>query len=942
MPQQRYSRSALEAAPPPQQMGAPAPARRRISRRALDAAPPPPPASEQGGWFPTAVRVASGFVPGGPLGAITGAAGEYAAQRAEGRDDTNWWQVGTQGALGLIPFKAAAKGGYQALRSMLRGGGIGSVMSTGAEAADQIDRGDLDVGRLGVAAGMGAGLGTAGGGIAHMIGNRGARVPAKPPAEVVFNDQTVAPRTIRPSGTPPPPQSPRAATPPNAYTPRRPYPLVSDPAQPPRIPRAAVMDAPPPPPVTPAAGVGPMRIGSGEHAEAVMERIRAQRGRPRPFPRGTDPDLIFGRSADIPSVPAARSLGGEAQPGAASTVSSDVAASRPPDSSTAPVRDFLAQFDAPITDAERAAARAGTPPPARPSPAARRRARRQKLEANRAAAGATETGGKPRYTAEQVAAHRRAAGYDAMLDPEDQRFYVPTPEQAARRFPSLPESDLRTLLERYAFRRAEAGAMPPEKIAEHPSRSYRESFDEYVRRHKKLPDNGTLVGDDMYARAEPDLRPIVGGTPSRGALPTSAAAPPTREARFRTLTDPMSERGEIDPELLYTLGSTAAGSAVGTGVGAAFDADPKRGAAGGAVLGAIAGAGARHPNLLNQLQYFNFLSAPSSIAKGWAGATGGVLVDALERGDLPRVLRETARPETAKSLVRGFVEGGTPGRSRPEGIDPGSVYNPLTWPGRLFAATDEAGGDVLTRAGRTEDEARQALLTSEPKSEISKGFQGFRNAHLGARLATPFYRTLANLVERGIERTPGVGYLPTVRSWTGADLPTATRKQGVGALAALGGYALGEKAGASPEDSWWRTAGTFAPIAAGPAAMLSIAAQAAGRKVGGADADAAPGATREAGLASFGRELGQGIPAPDPMDLLSLKNLLRRLTPSGGRVLSEAMGTDPKTLDTGESLTAPAVSRLPWLNELILDPKRARRRAVPSSSRRRRPSRGGR
>ena len=75
------------------------------------------------------VRGASALVPGGPLGAIAGGVGELAAQGIEGRDEFNFAQVGTQAALGFVPFGRTA--------SLARGAAKGAAMGTGAAVATQ-------------------------------------------------------------------------------------------------------------------------------------------------------------------------------------------------------------------------------------------------------------------------------------------------------------------------------------------------------------------------------------------------------------------------------------------------------------------------------------------------------------------------------------------------------------------------------------------------------------------------------------------------------------------------------------------------------------------------------------------------------------------------------------------------------------------------------------
>ena len=159
----------------------------RFLRQQTSAALPPPPPlptppeeeEEQLSLFekfgPTALRVAGGvggFALGGPLGGLAGAAGgEFLAQKLEGREDTNFAQVATQGALGAIPiFKPLSL-----LRGAVRGAGLGLV---GAGATQLAETGEIDPKQLILPGVLGAGIGGA-------IGRRAGRKAIQPVSEPI-------------------------------------------------------------------------------------------------------------------------------------------------------------------------------------------------------------------------------------------------------------------------------------------------------------------------------------------------------------------------------------------------------------------------------------------------------------------------------------------------------------------------------------------------------------------------------------------------------------------------------------------------------------------------------------------------------------------------------------------------------------------------------------
>jgi len=923
------------------------------SRRAT---PSPADDEERGGWLPTAIRVASGLIPNPIAGAVAGAGGELAAQRAEHRDDINWTQVMTQGALGAIPFRTAGK----ALWSMIKGGGKGALMSTASEGAEQFGDGEFDAGRLVTAAGMGGVLGSAGGALVHKIaGRRAARAVDAPPAV-----DTAAP-VARPGLDPAKIGGPEHAadvirrvrarrgqiryprgTPAAEVLAREPVPEVgrlpddlteaqrllqtrltlgrgaasgpsgspslgtTDPTLPVRdtsVPSRAPSNGPDPETV-PVFEPDPLprrrlQIGRGVHGNVAVtfpdelhKNLYAAWGRSRRAitQQGT-------RGAGFSDAPSAENFEGIARQLGVTPVEAQRLAQEYRESINRAIRREVlgeateyeaprlgsrepstpAAFDAPLTPEELARAAEPTPPPTRPSPAARRRARRAKLEAAIREAGGGGT--KPRYTAEQVAAYRRAAGYED-LAPDD----LPSLEQARTRFPSLPESHLRTLLDKYAFERTQIETPQRPKLG----------FDDFVRHERKVLEKADRI--------------------------------PELDDRWDVLTDPNSERGAISQDLLFDIASPAAGAVIGAPLGAYLDDDDQVGMVGGAAAGALAGMALRRPSALATLQYGSMLSSPITMLKGTTGSAGSVLMNALERGDLGTVARNALSKQTLDAAKAGFKAGGAPGRYRSGTSGAGSLYNPLRFPGRVLGAADEAAKDVLVRSGRTPQEAAEEVLTGTPRSRLGKGLlkAHFKTGAVG-EVVLPFARTIMNALERGMEATPGVGFLPSVRKMRGLTLEQAAKKQGLGAIAAMIAAAAGEQSAEAPEGSWERRLWDVAPIAAGPMAVPAGLAYVASRAA--QSKDASPHTVSSAVVRGF----QDTLPTPE---IPSLREMLQRAIP---RDLSEATGGDsPSVYDTRDSHFAPLVARIPGLNEYLLRRKSTGR--PTTSATRSRPARVGR
>ena len=152
-------------------------------------------------WAAMGVRGASALVPGGPWGAAAGVIGEGIAQTIEPRKKYNFAQMGTQGALGAIPFGRVASIGRGAAKGATMGVGAG-VATQQAEQGPHIPTTE-DVRNLALPAVLGAG----GGAVAGKFGSRGrsragaaaSDLPTPPPAPATRVGDPASPRQIEPA-----------------------------------------------------------------------------------------------------------------------------------------------------------------------------------------------------------------------------------------------------------------------------------------------------------------------------------------------------------------------------------------------------------------------------------------------------------------------------------------------------------------------------------------------------------------------------------------------------------------------------------------------------------------------------------------------------------------------------------------------------------------------
>jgi len=337
------------------------------------------------------------------------------------------------------------------------------------------------------------------------------------------------------------------------------------------------------------------------------------------------------------------------------------------------------------------------------------------------------------------------------------------------------------------------------------------------------------------------------------------------------------------------------------------------------------GAGAKKMGEgLERLGYFSMLGHPSTIAKGHLGAGSAALFRAAEEGlaGRPRrgmdILKNLFRPGAREAYVRALREGS----ADPTATRWGATAGPLGLPSRLMAAPDAFVTEAMLEAGIPLESAKQSAFTAEPRTKTGRAVVDLQRSlgPIARTIAFPFARTGVNIMERGIERTPGLGLLmeafqpPATRS-AGRDI---FARQALGAGVAAGAYSLtgsNDEEGISP---WWLTA-------LGPGAIPAAIGQAVARSGRPATGRVSPSSRALQEIA--GATLAQ---SPLPSEGWQLDRLIDpRTWPARFVPRSLSMLTDPSAFETPGVLD-PTIARIPWLNELMLDPRmRGRTRSLP-------------
>lgn len=273
-------------------------------------------------------------------------------------------------------------------------------------------------------------------------------------------------------------------------------------------------------------------------------------------------------------------------------------------------------------------------------------------------------------------------------------------------------------------------------------------------------------------------------------------------------------------------------------------------------------------------------------ANAWVGPYGSGLFGALERGIAgdPRgwaVLNELKNPwNFFKEYPSALKEAGDL-VGRAEGFAMADATSGteklLTAPGTFLTGGDVAIRRILTRHGFSDDEARIITMTSEPFTK-----SGHKFTHLGGLIwdvTAPFKRTPTNLVEQGLLRTPGFGFIQqgigAARGTRAADpLKLQLLQQALGGGIGYGSYKASENM--TPEQA--RLARRFITNAAGPYSLLAAAGMAAGQA----------------------RRRGQ------PIAGTTVRNTLQQLPMPSIEPIQDALGAGAKLIDQG-----PSAIRLP-------------------------------
>lgn len=441
------------------------------------------------------------------------------------------------------------------------------------------------------------------------------------------------------------------------------------------------------------------------------------------------------------------------------------------------------------------------------------------------------------------------------------------------------------------------------------------------------------------------LRRLVGG---RGEFdnPLSPAMLPPDAGYGGPLGIPMmpeppawaGETGAVSPGALYTLGSAAAGAVAGPMVDRE-GANPWLSAAGGGLLGAVGATAVRNPALLERIQSSNLFSNMAPITSA-VGNLGGLAAFAAEHPrSAGKVFTETFSPQTLEAAKRAFKGGVV--RENVEGFAD-QPMSPLSIPGRLIGAPDAATRDIIQRAMVASGEATgqgalpgfpnrevaelggRYTLSGDPRSEFGRSTLDYLSKNRGLRLTVaPVARTPINWLETGLERTPGVGFLPGVQAMDPeATLVTRSLRQ----LGGLGAVGAGAAAGAALEDS---DANAYLPLLAalaGPAGLPFTA--------GAVGAQLPDRARANAGSFDVPLQVLENLKRQIPLlgqTYFSPEQLLRRFVPYGGagRALSgmptsasTASQERPYYLDTSQSYFGPAGAQVPVFNEAVLPIKR--------------------
>lgn len=323
------------------------------------------------------------------------------------------------------------------------------------------------------------------------------------------------------------------------------------------------------------------------------------------------------------------------------------------------------------------------------------------------------------------------------------------------------------------------------------------------------------------------------------------------------------ERGEIDPRLLSSMGTGAAGSVAG----AAYDEEnPLRGALIGGLAGAAApfaaqklynvdpttlneGVGAKLREVKKTIPNFlrsNLLSDVDSLAANtvvgpvgsglWAGIEKSLAGDPRGRQLLTEMtpwLREFG--DNLKNRRASALMADAERAEMNTGEATNLAQEILSIPGELMATGDLTTYTAARRAGFGRDEALRITLQSQdlnystPRDimNIGRGKTDEGKTALILKTMLPFKNTAANILDAGFDRLPGIGMLANKFGKDVArqdDFRESAVKSGLGGGVGTIAYMLGKNVDPENAAKWRKYLSNFA----GPYSMVANAAFSAG------------------------------------------------------------------------------------------------------------------